>query len=323
MRINQFEELRRIHTEMTKRKLQDTEATIKKNETMLLETVYKMKELGLLARREGLLALEEAVIDISLESQEEELSQLITLLVDGTDPDIIAGIGLTRYYSHLYNDYQALKYFIYLEGALSIQAGDNPRILEEKLKVMLPSELYVKYIMEQKEKELEKEKKEKQHLIENLCRGERLWNANESGYYVFKLADYIICDISDKGLQRAMREIDNTVLTLAMKGMSGKARKHIFINLSERLGNMIAEDMVNMGPVRAVDILDASQKILAIIIRLIERGEIAGNYEYLKPFFQIVQVDTKTLGQKRNQISELKKMVEEYEQSEKMVKEIL
>lgn len=322
MRINKFEELRRIHTEITKRKLQDNECETKQNETMLLETVYKMIELGLLARREGLLALEEAVIGIPLESQEEDLTQLITLLVDGTDPDILAGIGLTRYYSSLYDDYQALKYFIYLEGVLSIQAGENPRILEEKLKVMLPPELYLKYVTEQREKELEKENKEKQHLIENLCKGERLWNSNESGYYVFKLTDYIICDISDNGLQRVMREIDNMILTLAMKGMSGKARKHIFANLSERLGNMIAEDMVNMGPVRAVDILDASQRILTTVIRLIESGEIAGNYEYLEPFFQIVQVDTKSLNQKRNRVGELKKMVEEFEQSEKMVKEL-
>lgn len=323
MRINRFEELRRIHTEISERKILDSDCEIKQNETMLLETVYKIMELGLLARKEGLLALEEAVNDISLESQEEELQQLITLLVDGTEPDILEGIGWSRYYSRLYHDYQALKYFIYLEGTLSIQAGDNPRILEEKLKAMLPRELYIKYTAEQREKELEKEKQEKQHLIENLCKGERLWNVTERGYYVFKLTDYIVCELSDKGLQRAMREIDNLVLTVAMKGMNGKARRHIFDNLSERLGNMIAEDMINMVPIRAVDILDASQKILAVIIRLIERGEIAGNYEYLAPFFQIVQVDTKSLHQKNRQIGELKKMVEEYEQSEKMVKEIL
>ena len=153
-----------------------------------------------------------------------------------------------------------------------------------------------------------------------MCKGERLWNPGENGYYVSRLVDYVICDITDKELQRVMREIDNVALSLSMKGMSGQARKHIFDNLSERLGKMIAEDMVNMGPVRVVDILDASQKILNVLIKLIDTGEIAGNYEYLEPFYQVVHVDTKTVWQKDSKLGQLKKMVEEYEQGAELVR---
>ena len=138
MRINKLEELRKIHSEIRDKSGIYSDMDLQNNETMVMDAIKRMIELNNLARYEGLLALEEAVIDIPLEAQEEELKQLIILLVDGTDPEVILGIGLSRYYSSLYTDYQALRYFIYLEGVLSIQAGDNPRILEEKLKVFLP-----------------------------------------------------------------------------------------------------------------------------------------------------------------------------------------
>ena len=293
----------------------------KYNEKMILSAVKRVMELNRLARLEGLLALEEAVWDISPEDKEEGLKQLIFLLVDGTDPEMIEGIGLARYYAGLYSDYEALRYFIYLEGALSIQAGENPRVVEEKLKSMLPPELYLQYSKQQEEEYVEEEKRKEEHLIENLCKGERLWNSGESGYYVSKLVDYLICDVTDKELQRIMREVDNFVLTLAMKGMSGEARKHIFSNLSERLAKLIAKDMMNMGPVRVVDIIEASQKILNIVIRLIDRGEIR-TYEYLEPFYAVFQVDIKSHKEKNTKISQLRKMVEEYEQGAELVREV-
>lgn len=72
-----------------------------------------------------------------------------------------------------------------------------------------------------------------------------------------------------------------------------------------------------------VDISDASQRILTSIIELIDAGEIAGRYEYLVPFYQLVSVDTKSLQQKPAQIHQLKKMVEEFEQASGLMKEYI
>ncbi len=321
MRINKLEELRKIHTEIREKSAMASDEENKENEAMLWNAVKRITELNWIARREGLLALEEAVIDIPFESEEEELKQLIILLVDGTEPEMMLGIGLARYYSNLYTDYRALRYFIYLEGALSIQAGNNPRLLEEKIKVMLPHPMYLKYSIEQEREHMKKKKTEGDNLIENLCKGERLWNPGENGYYVSKLVDYVICDITDKELQRVMREIDNTVLVMAMKGMSGEARRHIFANLSQRLAKLVAEDMTRLRPVRIVDIVEASQKVLTVIIRLLDTGELVGNYEYLEPFYHVFNVDTKSERQKHGKISQLRKMVEEYEQGAELVRE--
>ncbi len=149
MRINQLQELRKVHLEIMDRSIQDSYEDIQNSEAMLLDAMKKVLELRKLVRMQGLLALEDAVSDITLDSSEEQLKHLIILVTDGTDPDVLLGIGMTRYYANLYTDYSALRYFIYLEGALSIQAGDNPRVLEEKLKVMLPHNLYLKISGEQ------------------------------------------------------------------------------------------------------------------------------------------------------------------------------
>ena len=322
MKISKLEELRNIHLEIKAKNSKATLAEIQNDEIMVLNAMDKITELSQLARREGLLALEDAVWNIPLESEEEELRQLIMLLVDGTEPTLLEGIGMARYYTSLHTDYRALKSFLYLEGVLSIQEGENPRILEEKLKVMLPSHLYIQYSKKVEEKKQEEKKKDDENLIENLCKGERQWNLGENGYYISKLTDYTVCDLGNRELQRVMREIDNVDLTLAMKGMSGAARKRIFDNLSNRLGQMIAEDMISMGPVRAVDILEASQKILTVLVRLIDYGEIASKYEYLKPFYNTFYVETKSQTSKHSQISELKQLVEEYEQGSELVREI-
>ena len=86
---------------------------------------------------------------------------------------------------------------------------------------------------------------------------------------------------------------------------------------------MIAEDMTQMGPVRAVDILDASQTMLNVIIRLLENGEIKERYDYLLPFYDVVSVDTGGQREKNEKLEGLKKLVKEYEQASDMVKEFV
>ena len=152
--MKSYEELRKVHEEIRKINLQESEENVKEKEELLLEAVKRIKELNNIARREGLLALEEAVVTDKSIPVENFLRQFIILIVDGTDESDVSNMGWARYYSSLVTDYEALRCLLYLEGVLSIQAGNNPRVLEEKLNVMLPNSLYRKYCQE-KEKELE------------------------------------------------------------------------------------------------------------------------------------------------------------------------
>jgi len=83
-----------------------------------------------------------------------------------------------------------------------------------------------------------------------------------------------ILSLDDKSIQRVLREVDNNELAVALKGSNEEVQNVIFNNLSKRLVTMIREDMEYMGPVRMKDVEEAQQKIVNIIRKLEDAGEI-------------------------------------------------
>lgn len=83
-----------------------------------------------------------------------------------------------------------------------------------------------------------------------------------------------ILSLDDKSIQRVLREVDNNELAIALKGANEEVQNVIFNNLSKRLVTMIKEDMEYMGPVRMKDVEEAQQKIVNIIRKLEDAGEI-------------------------------------------------
>jgi flagellar motor switch protein FliG len=80
--------------------------------------------------------------------------------------------------------------------------------------------------------------------------------------------------VNDKGIQSMLKEVDNEDLSLALKTASQDLKDKIFKNMSERAAQLIKEDMEYMGPVRVSDVEAAQQKIVDIVRRLEETGEI-------------------------------------------------
>src|SRR6478672_5455931 len=80
--------------------------------------------------------------------------------------------------------------------------------------------------------------------------------------------------VNDKGIQAVLKEVDNEELALALKTASDELKNKIFKNMSERAAQLIAEDMQYMGPVRVSDVESAQQKIVDIVRRLEDAGEI-------------------------------------------------
>ena len=71
-----------------------------------------------------------------------------------------------------------------------------------------------------------------------------------------------------------LREVDNNELAVALKSTNEQVQNAIFNNMSKRLAVMIKEDMEFMGPVRMKDVEEAQQKIVNIIRKLEDSGEI-------------------------------------------------
>jgi flagellar motor switch protein FliG len=80
--------------------------------------------------------------------------------------------------------------------------------------------------------------------------------------------------VDGKGIQAVLREIDNDELALALKTASDELKEKIFSNMSERASQLIKEDMEYMGPVRVSDVENAQQRIVDVVRRLEEAGEI-------------------------------------------------
>jgi flagellar motor switch protein FliG len=80
--------------------------------------------------------------------------------------------------------------------------------------------------------------------------------------------------VNDKGIQAVLKEVDNEELSLALKTASEELKQKIFKNMSSRAAELIGEDMQYMGPVRVSDVEAAQQKIVDIVRRLEDAGEI-------------------------------------------------
>ena len=96
--------------------------------------------------------------------------------------------------------------------------------------------------------------------------------ADEIRKKMFVFEDILLLD--DRAIQRVLRDVDNNDLAIALKNANDQVQGAIFNNLSKRLAVMIKEDMEFMGPVRMKDVEEAQQKIVNIIRKLEDAGEI-------------------------------------------------
>ena len=83
-----------------------------------------------------------------------------------------------------------------------------------------------------------------------------------------------IVSLDDRSLQMVLREIDSKDLALALKAASGEVSGKVYKNMSKRAAEMLREEIEYMGPVRIRDVEESQQKIVNVIRRPEEAGEI-------------------------------------------------
>jgi flagellar motor switch protein FliG len=89
---------------------------------------------------------------------------------------------------------------------------------------------------------------------------------------MFVFEDIIILD--PLAIQRFLREVDTKEMAIALKGANKDVAAIIFENMSQRMGDTVREEIDFLHNVRVRDVEDAQQKIVAIIRRLEDEGEI-------------------------------------------------
>ncbi|MCX5661137.1 MAG: flagellar motor switch protein FliG [Planctomycetota bacterium] len=80
--------------------------------------------------------------------------------------------------------------------------------------------------------------------------------------------------VNDKGIQAVLKEVDNDELAMALRTASPELKDKIFKNMSERAAQLIREDMEFMGPVRVADVEASQQRIVDVVRRLEDAGDI-------------------------------------------------
>ncbi len=96
--------------------------------------------------------------------------------------------------------------------------------------------------------------------------------ADEVRRMMFLFEDIVVLD--DRSIQQVLREVDTKELAVALKGTSDEVQQKIYGNMSERAAAIIKEDLEFMGPVRVKTVEEAQQKIVAVIRRLEDAGQI-------------------------------------------------
>lgn len=83
-----------------------------------------------------------------------------------------------------------------------------------------------------------------------------------------------IVQLDDRAIQAILKEVDMKDLATSLKGVSKEVQEKVFRNMSERAVGMLKEEMEYMGPTRLKVVEDSQQRIVNIIRKLEEAGEI-------------------------------------------------
>lgn len=110
-----------------------------------------------------------------------------------------------------------------------------------------------------------------QEIIDNLeQRNPELAERVQQAMFTFE----DLVELDDRSIQRVLREVDMRELALALKGASEELKEKIFRNMSQRAAQILREEMDYMGPVRLRDVTAAQRRIVDIVRKLEEAGEI-------------------------------------------------
>lgn len=83
-----------------------------------------------------------------------------------------------------------------------------------------------------------------------------------------------IVTLDNRAIQRVIRDVENDDLLLSLKVASEEVKEIVFSNMSQRMVETFKEEMEIMGPVRLRDVEEAQSRIVGVVRKLEEAGEI-------------------------------------------------
>lgn len=120
-------------------------------------------------------------------------------------------------------------------------------------------------------------------VMNNMDRSNEKYIFDELNKKDVKLADEIrkrmfvfedIVTMDSLGIQRFLREVDSKDLVFAIKGSNKEVADVLFGNMSTKMGDTIKSELEYTHNVRLRDVEEAQQRIVSVIRRLEEEGEL-------------------------------------------------
>jgi len=146
------------------------------------------------------------------------------------------------------------------------------RVLERKIATVLSQEFTMVGGVEALAELLNRVDRSTERSIMETIEAENAELADSVKKLMFVFEDIVLLD--DRAIQQVLKEVDQKELAMVMKGASEEVSEKVFSNMSARAAEIIKEDMEFMGPVRLRQVEEAQQRVVSIIRRLEESGEI-------------------------------------------------
>lgn len=245
-----FNQLERINSELENIPLTDE---IISN---VLTFYNHLRKLEHYVRKEGLLQLVEYFERTEEFYGKEYMRYFAELVLDGTDPGLIEELGLIKLLSLHLHGFEALIYMMNLNGLIFIQIGENLLIVSMWLKAMLPKE--ISEILEKEEAKKNMEDSSIENRISKICDFDEVKCESE----ICVELDKIIQQMLDSDIVEWMNANEWIDIILAMKGLSGSARRRIFSCIEKDELERMLDDFEYTGPVRLLDVEESCERIL-------------------------------------------------------------
>lgn len=241
---------------------------------LLGRMIYYVMSFAKAARTYGLLAVEEEALHLDLENEAEAiLHEAAELIVDGSSPECVAEVLSNYYWISQPEGYAATAAYIGIRGALLVQEDVNPYSVQLIAGSMLPVKIREKCIEVCRNYEAQKQKKQdeaaKVYFETDFSRSEAL-ETREALDWLERELSYM----TDREIQRLLREVDNNYLVPALVGMKQGTRQAIARNMSTRLRGMIMDDCYKLADIDDCAIAEGAVYVTEKLKVLQATGEI-------------------------------------------------
>ncbi|MFC7499883.1 flagellar motor switch protein FliG [Enterovirga sp. GCM10030262] len=108
-----------------------------------------------------------------------------------------------------------------------------------------------------------------QRIIKSLAKvDKRLAQTIEEEMFIF---DNLL-ELDEKNLGILLRNVENEILVVALKGANETLRDRMYACMSSRAAQSVQDEIAERGPMRLTEVLDAQREMLAIARRLADAG---------------------------------------------------